>query len=60
MKAEGIEYDQRMELLEEVTYPKPMEELLDAAFQTYRASQPWVGDFELARRRWSATCTSGP
>jgi hypothetical protein len=48
MKAEGIEYDQRMELLEEVTYPKPMEELLDAAFQTYRASQPWVGDFELS------------
>ena len=31
MKAEGIEYDERMELLEEVTYPKPLEELLDAA-----------------------------
>ena len=48
MKSEGIEYDQRMELLEEVTWPKPLEELLDAAFQTYRASQPWVGDFELS------------
>ncbi|AWB89429.1 DEAD/DEAH box helicase [Salinibacterium hongtaonis] len=47
MKAEGIEYDQRMELLESVTYPKPLEELLEAAFATYRASQPWVGDFEL-------------
>ncbi len=47
MKSEGIEYDQRMELLENVTWPKPLEELLDAAFQTYRASQPWVGDFEL-------------
>ena len=42
MKAEGIEYDQRMELLEEVTYPKPLEELLDAAFETYRAD-PAVG-----------------
>jgi superfamily II RNA helicase len=48
MKAEGIEYDQRMELLENVTHPKPLQELLDAAFATYRASQPWVGDFELS------------
>jgi superfamily II RNA helicase len=47
MKSEGIEYEQRMELLEEVTWPKPLEELLAAAFETYRASQPWVGDFEL-------------
>ena len=48
MKAEGIEYDQRMELLESVTHPKPLEELLDAAFSTYRASQPWASDFELS------------
>ncbi|MEV8253791.1 DUF3516 domain-containing protein [Rhodoglobus sp. NPDC076762] len=48
MKAEGIEYDQRMELLEEVTWPKPLEELLDAAFDMYRASQPWIGDFALS------------
>ncbi len=48
MKNEGIDYEQRMELLEEVTHPKPLEELLDAAFATYRRSQPWVGDFELS------------
>lgn len=42
MKAEGIEYDERMELLEEVTWPKPLEELLTAAFETYRSNQPWV------------------
>ncbi|MCU1471226.1 MAG: hypothetical protein JWQ39_2375 [Glaciihabitans sp.] len=47
MKAEGIEYDQRMELLEEVTHPMPLKELLDAAFATYSASQAWVNDFEL-------------
>lgn len=47
MKAEGIEYDERMELLEAISYPKPLEELLDAAFETYRASQPWAADFEL-------------
>jgi superfamily II RNA helicase len=47
MKAEGIEYDQRMELLEEITHPKPLREFLDAAFATYSASQAWVTDFEL-------------
>jgi superfamily II RNA helicase len=47
MKAEGIEYDQRMELLEAITHPKPLEELLEAAFETYSASQPWAADFEL-------------
>jgi superfamily II RNA helicase len=47
MKAEGIEYEQRMELLEEVTHPKPLKDFLDAAFATYSASQAWVTDFEL-------------
>ncbi len=37
-----------MELLEEVTYPKPLDELLTAAFETYASSQPWVRDFELS------------
>jgi superfamily II RNA helicase len=46
MKAEGIEYDERMELLEHVTWPKPLEELLEQAFGTFAASQPWVRDFE--------------
>ena len=48
MKAEGIEYDQRMELLEQITWPKPLEELLNAAFSTYSTTQPWIGDFELS------------
>jgi len=47
MKAEGIEYDQRMELLENVTWPKPLEELLNASFEQYSATQPWVAEFEL-------------
>src|SRR3954452_2671785 len=48
MKAEGIEYEQRMDLLEQVTYPKPLAELLDAAYETYRRGHPWVADYELA------------
>src|SRR5690606_24039704 len=48
MKREGIEYDERMELLEEITYPKPLEELLAQAFETFASSQPWIRDFALA------------
>jgi hypothetical protein len=47
MKREGIEYDERMELLEQITYPRPLEELLEQAFETYSAAQPWIRDFEL-------------
>ena len=48
MKADGIEYDQRMELLEAISHPQPLKELLDAAFETYSATQPWIGDFTLS------------
>jgi superfamily II RNA helicase len=47
MKAEGIEYDQRMELLEQIVHPQPLKELLDEAFSTYSATQAWIADFEL-------------
>ncbi|RJO69463.1 DUF3516 domain-containing protein [Nocardia panacis] len=45
MKAEGIDYDERMELLEEVSWPKPLAELIEPAFETYRAGHPWVSEF---------------
>jgi hypothetical protein len=48
MKAEGIEYDERMELLEEVTHPRPLVELLDEAYGMYRSGHPWVADHELS------------
>jgi hypothetical protein len=48
MKAEGIEYDERMELLEEITWPRPLAELLEFAFETYRAGNPWVADAVLS------------
>ncbi|PVZ14159.1 DEAD/DEAH box helicase [Actinomycetospora cinnamomea] len=48
MKAEGIEYEERMELLEDVTWPKPLSELLSAAYESYRSGHPWVADHELA------------
>ena len=48
MKQEGVEYEQRMELLEEITWPKPLDELLAQAFETFASSQPWVRDFALS------------
>ncbi|EME66065.1 dead/deah box helicase [Rhodococcus ruber BKS 20-38] len=48
MKADGIEYEERMELLEEITWPKPLADLLEPAFETYRAGHPWVSEFPLS------------
>ena len=48
MKADGIEYDERMELLAEVTWPKPLDELLTAAFAIYRQSHPWLDEDQLS------------
>jgi hypothetical protein len=48
MKSEGIEYDERMELLTEVTHPKPLAELLTGAFAIYRQSHPWLNEDQLS------------
>lgn len=48
MKADGIEYEERMELLQDITYERPLEELLDHAYEVYRTGHPWVGDHELS------------
>jgi superfamily II RNA helicase len=48
MKAEGIEYDQRMELLEQVSYPQPLADLLEEAYELYRQGHPWVADHQLS------------
>jgi superfamily II RNA helicase len=48
MKAEGIEYEERMDLLEAVTYPRPLADLLEAAYNIYRQGHPWVADHALS------------
>jgi superfamily II RNA helicase len=48
MKEEGIEYEERMELLEEVTYPKPLAEGLTAALADFRETHPWVRESDLS------------
>src|ERR1700722_7808914 len=48
MKADGIEYEERMNLLDAVTYPRPQADLLEAAYNIYKQGHPWVADHELS------------
>ncbi|MCL1899849.1 MAG: DUF3516 domain-containing protein, partial [Promicromonosporaceae bacterium] len=50
MKAEGLDYDERMARLEDVTYPRPLQDLLEPAFVLYARSNPWVMDAELSEK----------
>jgi superfamily II RNA helicase len=43
MKAQGMEYDQRMAELEKVEYPKPNRDFVYATFNEFAAKHPWVG-----------------
>jgi len=44
MKADGVEYEERITRLDDITYPRPLADLLEAAFEAYRAGHPWVAD----------------
>jgi superfamily II RNA helicase len=44
LKAQGVPYEERMERLEEVSWPKPNADQLWAFFHAYRAQHPWVGE----------------
>jgi len=43
MKAEGVEYDERMAELERIEHPKPNEAFLHATFEMFAKRHPWVG-----------------
>lgn len=42
MKAEGIDYDERMERIEQVTWPQPLADLLEVTLEAYRQTHPWL------------------
>src|SRR3954452_18673427 len=48
MKADGIEYEERMELLEDVTPRRPRAEPLERALWLYRETHPWVLESDLS------------
>ena len=44
MKAEGIDYDQRMAELEKLEYPKPLRDFIYSTFNAFAERHPWVGE----------------
>ena len=47
LKDEGVDYNERRAILDEVTWPQPLGELLTQAYETYAAGHPWVREYEL-------------
>lgn len=47
MRADGYEYTERMNVLDKLTYPQPLAELLNQQFEIYRQGAPWLAEFEL-------------
>ncbi|MGZ4465143.1 MAG: DEAD/DEAH box helicase [Nocardioides sp.] len=57
MKADGLEYEERMALLDQVTWPQPLAELLGATYEIYRQRHPWLpedalGPKSVVREMW--------
>jgi superfamily II RNA helicase len=48
MKADGIEYEERMQLLDSVTWPQPLAELLGTTYEIYRQRHPWLSEDALS------------
>ena len=42
MKADGLDYEERMDALDDVSWPRPLAEELEAALRVYRQTHPWV------------------
>jgi hypothetical protein len=47
MKAQGLDYDQRMAELDLITAPRPLADLLQPAFAAYREGHPWLAEHPL-------------
>lgn len=43
LKAQGMEYDERMEILKQLEHPKPNREFSYETFNAFAARHPWVG-----------------
>ena len=42
LKAEGVEYEERMRQLEEIQHPKPMADFIYSTFNAFTHTHPWV------------------
>lgn len=48
LKADGVDYTERMTIVEDITWPKPLEELLEQAYDTFAETNAWVKEFQIA------------
>lgn len=46
LKAAGADYEQRQAALEKITYPRPLEDQLNATFEVYCEENPWAKYFQ--------------
>ncbi len=44
LKADGYDFAERKEMLDEVTWPRPLAELIEAAYETYLPGHPWLAE----------------
>jgi hypothetical protein len=44
LKADGVEYEERLEVLDGVTWPQPLAELLGHAYEVFLGTHPWLAE----------------
>jgi len=44
LKADGYDFEKRRELLDDVTWPRPLADLIDAAYAAYLPGHPWLAE----------------
>ena len=48
MKAAYVQYEERMERLEKISYPQPLRDDIYSIFDAWRTDQPWIGNHNIA------------
>ncbi|RIX35755.1 DUF3516 domain-containing protein [Corynebacterium falsenii] len=48
LKAEGVDYTERMAIVEDITWPQPLAEELEDAYDTFVEGNPWARDFTIS------------
>ncbi|GAA1472026.1 DUF3516 domain-containing protein [Corynebacterium felinum] len=48
LKAEGVDYTERMAIVEEITWPQPLAQELQQAYDMYAKQLPWAREFDLS------------
>ncbi|WP_099332595.1 DEAD/DEAH box helicase [Actinomyces minihominis] len=51
MREEGLDYEQRRDALAEISWPKPLEEIIKPSFTTFAQTNPWVKGHEPSPKR---------